>query len=577
MKKNITINLFGTLYAIDEDAYDLLNRYEENMRSYFRRKEGGGEIADDIEYRVAELLAEMKAGGTEAITIEHVEEIIRRIGNPEQVDDSEAAADTEEQTDSEEEENSGHRGLKYMMAHLRCWMARRKLFRDTQDSMIGGVMSGLCSYFGGTDPLPWRIGMVLLCLLSFSTVAIVYLILWAFIPQARTTEDRLWMKGKPVNAESINEELMRGVNKPDKQPAHTPQRTQGRGFLNTLLGLVISIVKCGLFLAGALALFCLLFLLVCLSFFTFGGMNRLVESGWIDFEQQAVWQAIPGGSWLAWTFVLSLLVALGILLYALIRWMGASREPMASRTRATLLIGWLAAVGIAIASGIIFVALTDQAKELIHTEYNTRNGICIKGNGWNKLDQRGWQVLQLENAEPYIDGGTDLTRDGDYYRVIEFERNDLTQPLKFRIERSENLPAGTYRVEALVHGSRNGGCLYVYPVGAENPLIAQEVTYGNPLPGSHLHTAFFQSGKGEEEAAIVGRHWEYLLSDTIHHPGGTLRYGFTNDTQLTGRAWSGNEFEFAGASVIAVDATHAATPAEVPADSVARPVWRKSW
>ena len=63
MKKNINMNLFGTLYAIDEDAYELLNRYLENMKRYFSRKEGGEEIADDIEHRMAELLSELKAEG----------------------------------------------------------------------------------------------------------------------------------------------------------------------------------------------------------------------------------------------------------------------------------------------------------------------------------------------------------------------------------------------------------------------------------------------------------------------------------------------------------------------------------
>ena len=92
MKKNITINLFGQLYAIDEDAYELLKRYEENMRSYFLRREGGEEIADDIEHRVAELLSELKSKGVEAVSVEHVEEIIRRIGNPEEMDENSASS-----------------------------------------------------------------------------------------------------------------------------------------------------------------------------------------------------------------------------------------------------------------------------------------------------------------------------------------------------------------------------------------------------------------------------------------------------------------------------------------------------
>ena len=66
-----------------------------------------------------------------------------------------------------------------------------------------------CHYFGGTDPLPWRILMVLLALSSFSVMGIIYLLAWALIPAANTAEERLQMQGKPVNPETINEELMR--------------------------------------------------------------------------------------------------------------------------------------------------------------------------------------------------------------------------------------------------------------------------------------------------------------------------------------------------------------------------------
>lgn len=79
MKKNITINLLGSLYAIDEDAYELLNQYLNNMKRYFARKEDGAEIADDIEHRIAELLADLKAQGVEAITIEHIEETLSSV------------------------------------------------------------------------------------------------------------------------------------------------------------------------------------------------------------------------------------------------------------------------------------------------------------------------------------------------------------------------------------------------------------------------------------------------------------------------------------------------------------------
>lgn len=105
MKKNITINLFGSLYAIDEDAYELLNQYQNNMRRYFSRKEGGEEIAEDIERRIAELFDELKASGVEAITIEHVRDIISRIGNPEEMDgvETETTADKTDNAPKESE------------------------------------------------------------------------------------------------------------------------------------------------------------------------------------------------------------------------------------------------------------------------------------------------------------------------------------------------------------------------------------------------------------------------------------------------------------------------------------------
>ena len=78
MKKNITINLCGRLFQIDEDAYELLQNYIESLRASFGKQEGGEEIADDIEARVAELFDELKANGTEAITIEHVKDIRKK-------------------------------------------------------------------------------------------------------------------------------------------------------------------------------------------------------------------------------------------------------------------------------------------------------------------------------------------------------------------------------------------------------------------------------------------------------------------------------------------------------------------
>ncbi|MBL6466602.1 MAG: PspC domain-containing protein, partial [Prevotellamassilia sp.] len=156
MKKNITINMFGVLYAIDDDACQLLEQYIDNMHRYFDKREGGAEIADDIEHRVAELLSELKDQGVEAVSIEHVQQIIKRIGNPEQMD--ETADDAESASyDGEASESQTQSGDDGTAGQEKNGMGARKLYRDPQDKMLGGVMSGLCRYFGCDDPLPWRI------------------------------------------------------------------------------------------------------------------------------------------------------------------------------------------------------------------------------------------------------------------------------------------------------------------------------------------------------------------------------------------------------------------------------------
>ena len=72
MKKTLTVNLGGTVFHIDEDAYQLLDKYLSNLRIHFRKEEGSDEIMDDFEMRISELLNERIRLGYEVITIERV-------------------------------------------------------------------------------------------------------------------------------------------------------------------------------------------------------------------------------------------------------------------------------------------------------------------------------------------------------------------------------------------------------------------------------------------------------------------------------------------------------------------------
>lgn len=237
MKKNITINLFGTLYNIDDDAYQLLERYLNSMKDYFKRQSDGAEIADDIEHRVAELLWEKKQQGIEAVNIDLIKEIVGKIGNPDEIDDEENKpsedirnenVEDEDPLFSEEEEDADGKGERMnqffreagdatsaFAKKVRTHVHEHRLYRDGNDKVLGGVLSGLSQYFGKGDPVLWRLGLVLLFFIlwyctsfSFFFLPTIYLILWLVVPEAITPEDKLLMKGEQVTPENLKEQIM---------------------------------------------------------------------------------------------------------------------------------------------------------------------------------------------------------------------------------------------------------------------------------------------------------------------------------------------------------------------------------
>ena len=86
MKKTLTVNLGGTVFNIDDDAYRLLDNYLSNLKIHFRKEAGADEIVDDIERRISELFAEKLSAGSQVITIADVEEVIARMGKPEDME-----------------------------------------------------------------------------------------------------------------------------------------------------------------------------------------------------------------------------------------------------------------------------------------------------------------------------------------------------------------------------------------------------------------------------------------------------------------------------------------------------------
>nr|MCR5180550.1 PspC domain-containing protein [Bacteroidaceae bacterium] len=186
MKKNITINLCGRLFAIDEDAYELLSTYLKSLRTFFRQREGDEEIADDIEARVAELFDEQKQKGAEAINIEYVQEVIHRIGQPDEMEEEESTAPSNSLKGEDSDSSEAQAGTNPLPVGGGREGAKR-LYRNPADKKLMGVLSGFAAYFGG-DVLWWRLGYAAIVLLSFAGSS--YNFLW-FMPH-RYLYFRIW-------------------------------------------------------------------------------------------------------------------------------------------------------------------------------------------------------------------------------------------------------------------------------------------------------------------------------------------------------------------------------------------------
>lgn len=187
MHKTISLNLGGTVFHAEEPAFEKLSQYLSAIRRNFKHEEGGEEIVQDIEARLSELFQERLAqAGVQAITEAILASVLSEMGNPEDFADADSHAGQSKST-----ENT------FLPPR-----PTRRLFRNPDDRILGGVCGGVGAYLG-IDPLWMRLAMAIL-FFGFGTGFLVYLLLWIIIPEAKTTADKLQMRGDPVNLDSIN-------------------------------------------------------------------------------------------------------------------------------------------------------------------------------------------------------------------------------------------------------------------------------------------------------------------------------------------------------------------------------------
>lgn len=396
MKKTFNINLAGYPFIIDEDAYNLLKDYLDTIRFAFVSNDDTGELAADIESRIAEILLEKEGRHNRIVTIEEISQVIERIGKPSDFIEIEETSTQEIYQDSVEdqvrdEERPTPPPYEAPDQNQRNPFVRKKMFRDPQKAILGGVCAGLAAYLN-MDVTIVRLLTVLLFFLSASTVAIVYIILWIVMPEATTPLQRMQMMGEDPTMENIGRTVADKYRSYDNGMPGSSDN-EPKGFLATAVSIMVKcLIILGLIVAVPIIIVLVAALIGCIiAVFVIsigiigGGMFDSLAEGLMVLY---ILLAVIGGT-----------ITIGVPIWLLIRKLWKNKDfPVNPATQRAILIVWL--IGIAMVS--------------VFTVKAVRKGRQIDRHDWKVKTER---LMELSSEEDEVEA-EDFVIDENGIKVI---------------------------------------------------------------------------------------------------------------------------------------------------------------
>lgn len=416
MKQVININFHGRVIPIEVTAYDFLQKYIDTLHQHFMQEEGKEEIIHDIESRIGELFQQSLQKGVTCITDADVAAVINSMGRPEDFDDAPIvdpkppkSTTTESKKLYRDENNKVIGGVcsglaNYMgvdavvvriffvllmisfgfglLPYLVLWIAtpssankeigatRKKLFRDNDDNIIAGVCSGIGHYFGINAWIPRLIFLLPLLgtfsrwddVIQFSPSALlVYILCWLIIPEAKTTSEKLEMKGEKIDLQSIKNvvtEEAKSIQDKAKSMGEEVKKsvtTTSKSFFSTtarvLKSIIQTIVKGFLFIIKAFSYTLLAVLVIALLAVLFGSSlaafalfplkDFLLENGW---ENTFAWGVLL-------FFILVPLVGIITWLIRKVAHIKSGSTPLRVVFVSLWILGWASLVGLVVSVG----------------------------------------------------------------------------------------------------------------------------------------------------------------------------------------------------------------------------------
>lgn len=211
MNKTVSVNLGGWFFHIEEDAYQKLHQYLGALNRHFAGEEGAKEIVEDIEGRIAEMFQEtLNKHKRQVILPADVDNMIAVMGHPDEFDGGVAQENPKGNSGNTDDTKQPPQSGNTAGANPQSDEKYRRLYRNPDEKVLGGVCSGISAYFGIKDPIWVRLAF-LAAFFLFGWGVLLYIILWGIVPEASTAAQKLAMKGEPINVSNLEKTIREGL------------------------------------------------------------------------------------------------------------------------------------------------------------------------------------------------------------------------------------------------------------------------------------------------------------------------------------------------------------------------------
>lgn len=413
MNKTVNINLGGLVFHIDEDAYKKLTHYFEAIKHSLSNTSGQDEIIKDIEIRISELISEKHTSDKQVISLREVEEIISIMGQPEDY-----RIEGDEPINAEPIYTNNK--------------ITKKLYRDEENAAIGGVLAGLGHYFG-IDKAILRV-ILLIMVFAGGTGVVAYIILWIAMPAAKTTSEKLEMRGEPVTISNIEKKVREEIDTLSEKLKSTDfdkmkqeMKSNGEKFKNNFGEIIRSVLNIFAKVIGVLMILTSLGVLVVflIGVLAFGTTNfpdfpfhSFVELG--NFTDYPVW-------FFGLIFYLAVSIPSVFVLLLGVKIIAPNSKSIGSIAKYVLLMIWIIAIGILISIGV------KQASEYAY------DGRVYEKQTIN-LNPKDTLYIKFKNNDYY---SNDINDYADFKVTKDSLNQDVvySNSISFQIEKTdENLP-----------------------------------------------------------------------------------------------------------------------------------------